>query len=773
MIVAMLFAVLPSGAALAEQIRVPEPSAKPKVVKKQVRRNFRPTMPVRNPVRPVVEPSDETIVVTNLLPPPDPFEAAETQPAEAQAPETLASETDQASDTASSEEPDEVTEIAEETSDETAEPTIVVTDLSPPDDPFVPAPDVEEPDEVAEDASNEPAQTDSAEASEETEEETEIVEAPSHDATVVIAVLPPEEVAAAEVPEAETPADDEPIETAVVTPPSEPAPVPVVSDSDEKSEASEAEPAPDAEQSETSESEPAPSDAETVETTPVEAELVPDDASETASSDDETEELVETVPEVVEPPAHPVVAAIRVTLADPSFRKSVRPAALKGLEGLYGTREEAPLWITDSGFSTNAQTLIGEIGKANDWGLDARAFDVPDAGDQHATVEEQAAAELKLDMAILKYARFAQGGRLSPKRVSKLFDQRPKFRDSKTVLVDLAAADVPSDYLLSLHPQHKQFKGLQAALVKARTNNNTRDVQHIAINMERWRWVPRQLGSYYVLNNVPEFNTRVVKNGKVIYVEKTIVGQLKYATPFFSAPMRNIVIHPDWTLPPTILNEDIAPNLKKPKTLFGGSNTAILRHHKIRVSYKGETINPDKVDWNKVNIHEYRFTQASGPANVLGNFKFNFPNRHAIYMHDTQERGLFSERVRTFSHGCIRVHDPARLAALLLAEDKGWPASRVDALVAQGENTVVAFRRPVPVHLTYFTATVGPDGRLQTFTDIYGLDGLMAPKLFDKPVHFQAPANSVVAGTNTRNRGPSNRRTGGGLGGLISGLFGN
>ncbi len=714
-IVAVLLAMLPSGAALAEQFHTPEAATKPKVIKKAVRHPFRPTMPARNPVRPVsaaAEPSDEAattdedqadeepIVVTNLLPPADPFEAAETKPAEALAPET-----EQASDTDDSEKSDNATETADEMSDKSAEQPTVVTDVSPPEDPFEldetesaetePANDTDDSEkpgeavEVAEESSDEPASASEKEQASEAEESNdapEAVAAPSHDATVVIEVLPPDDVA-----------------------------------------------------------------------------------------DDETETLVETVPEVVEPPAHPVVAAIRVTLADPDFRRGVRPAALKALESFYETHHDAPVWITESGFSTNAQTLIAEIGKASDWGLDVRAFDVPNADGLPSTPEKQAAAELKLDKAILKYARFAQGGRLTPSRISNLFDQRPSLRDPKTVLADLATADAPSDILVSLHPQHEQFKRLQAALVKARANNNTRDIQLIAINMERWRWMPRQLGSLHVWNNVPEFNTRVVKNGRNIYQEKTIVGQLKYATPFFSASMRNIVVHPDWTLPPTILNEDLAPNLQKPKTLFGQSNTAILRRHKIRVSLKGQPINPDEVDWNKVSIHKYTFTQPSGPTNVLGQFKFNFPNKHAIYMHDTPQRDLFGERVRTFSHGCIRVHQPARLATLLLAEDKGWSAAKINALVAQGENKVIALRRPVPVHLTYFTLTVGEDGRLQTFADIYGLDGRMAPKLFDKPVKFSAPADSVIAEANmrTRNRGRTNQQTGGGLGGLISGLFGN
>ena len=305
-------------------------------------------------------------------------------------------------------------------------------------------------------------------------------------------------------------------------------------------------------------------------------------------------------------------------------------------------------------------------------------FAVPRADAHPATEDDQAAAELKLDLAALKYARYAEGGRRSPSSYNPLFDQRPPIRDPKTVLAELAAASNPDAYLTSLQPQHEQFKRLHQALLKARERakasgtkpSNDRDVQLIVMNMERWRWLPRQLGALYVWNNVPEYNTRVVKNGKTIYVEKVIVGQLKYATPLFSAPMRNIVFHPNWTVPPTIVNEDLAPALQGGGGLFN-SNTAILTNHGLSVSLKGQPIDPDSVDWKNVNIRSYTFTQDPGPDNVLGQLKFNFPNRHAIYMHDTVQPELFDQTVRSLSHGCIRVHDPDQFAAVLLGEDKG------------------------------------------------------------------------------------------------------
>src|SRR6185295_3797067 len=140
----------------------------------------------------------------------------------------------------------------------------------------------------------------------------------------------------------------------------------------------------------------------------------------------------------------------------------------------------------------------------------------------------------------------------------------------------------------------------------------------------------------------------------------------------------------------------------------------------------GKPVNAATVDWSRANIRQYTFIQEPGPDNVLGVLKFNFPNRHAIYMHDTLQPELFNETDRTLSHGCIRVRQPDRLATLLLGEDKGWSAQQVKDMLAKGKNTGVVLKTPLPVHLTYFTAAVDAQGKFQTYNDVYGLDKKMA-----------------------------------------------
>ncbi|HBH41492.1 MAG TPA: hypothetical protein DDW26_06230, partial [Rhizobiales bacterium] len=297
-----------------------------------------------------------------------------------------------------------------------------------------------------------------------------------------------------------------------------------------------------------------------------------------------------------------------------------------------------------------------------------------------------------------------------------------------------------------------------------------RQIDTVIVNMERWRWMPAELGSYHVEDNIPEFIGRVVKNGKTVYATKVVVGLPKYATPIFSADMRSIVFNPEWVVPETIKLEDLQPALRGGG--FLGADTSILRDHELTVSYQGKPVDAGTVDWSHANILQYTFTQPPGPDNVLGTLKFNFPNKHAIYMHDTIQPEVFDETVRMASHGCIRVYEPARLAALLLAEDKGWSAQQVKDMLAKGNNSVVSLRHKVPVHVTYFTATVDEKGKVQAFADIYGLDSKMGSALFGKATKFDAVATEEAAASGGRKRSAWNSGRGG-LTDAISGLFGN
>ncbi len=517
-------------------------------------------------------------------------------------------------------------------------------------------------------------------------------------------------------------------------------------------------------------------------------------------------------PETAQAPASadPVVASIRSKLSDPAIRKDANTADLAALEAFYVTRP-GPLWVTEMGFSARAQAALFEIGEAEDWGLDPAAFELPPADALPRTPEEQAIAEIKLDLAILKYARFAKGGRLNPPEVSGLFDQAPSLRDPKIVLAEVEAAEAPDAYLQSLHPKHEQFQRLRKALLEARGKSEEgpvpadtakpadtaapaedakktdgakkaaaktpadkeRDIKRLVLNMERWRWMPENLGAVYVWNNSPEFMLYVMKDGKPIFADKTLVGTLNYATPVFTADMKTIVFNPDWIAPETVVKENVWPHLRE-------RNYSILRVHKLQVSYNGNRIDPERVDWNRVNPLSYTFLQKAGPGNNLGKIKFLYPNRHTVYMHDTLpvRKKYFKTASRLVGHECVRMEKPQSFAEVLLAEDKGWSAAQVKELWDKGNNSAVTIERSIPVHMVYFTAVADDKGMVSTFADAYGLDRKLAAALFGNangfpppPPDTSKPPPSETGVTRSTSSNSSRTASGSGIASSIGGFF--
>jgi L,D-transpeptidase YcbB len=439
---------------------------------------------------------------------------------------------------------------------------------------------------------------------------------------------------------------------------------------------------------------------------------------------------------VVEEPPPPknaaIVETIRGKLKDADLRKGANADDLAALEAFYAERSDPSLWMTEDGFSEKAQAVLDELNKAEEWGLSSQSFSVPSAATSPSTPDAQAIAELELDLAILKYARFAKGGRTTPTTLSKIIDQKLALPDPKMVMTEIAAADAPDDYLKSLHPKHEQFQKLREALASAREEGaKDADIERIVVNMERWRWMPDDLGPRYVQINVPEFMAFVVKDGKTVYEEKVVVGKQVYATPIFSADMTSIVFNPEWTVPPTVIREDLLPKLRAGGGgwFSSSSNTSVLKHHKLKVRYNGRPVDPNKIDWKKVNMRAISFHQPPGPTNVLGKVKFLYPNVHAVYMHDTIKKGLMDKEVRVEGHHCPRVANPGKFAGVLLAEDQNMTTEQIDKLMAKGHDSAVEIKTPIPVHTTYFTAVVDGEGEVKTFGDIYKLDAVVTKAL--------------------------------------------
>jgi murein L,D-transpeptidase YcbB/YkuD len=248
----------------------------------------------------------------------------------------------------------------------------------------------------------------------------------------------------------------------------------------------------------------------------------------------------------------------------------------------------------------------------------------------------------------------------------------------------------------------------------------------IAGNLERWRWIARDLGSRHVLVNVPAFELRVVEDENTVMTMRAVVGRPYRRTPLFSATMTYLVVSPYWQVPPGIAVRDILPAIKK--------DPAYLAERGIRVfqgwGAKEREIDPGTVEWDHLSASAfpYRFRQEPGDKNMLGRIKFMFPNLHNVYLHDTPLRELFQPARRDFSSGCIRIERPFELADYLLRGDPRWTRDAVAAAAAVDAETTIPLPAPIPVHIVYWTAWV-EDGVVQFRDDIYGRDAPLAAAL--------------------------------------------
>jgi murein L,D-transpeptidase YcbB/YkuD len=286
----------------------------------------------------------------------------------------------------------------------------------------------------------------------------------------------------------------------------------------------------------------------------------------------------------------------------------------------------------------------------------------------------------------------------------------------------------------------------------------------ILLNMERWRWLPENLGSFYVTVNVPEFMLRVMAEGSPIFTTRVVVGAPDTQTPIFSQEMQEIVFNPYWNVPNSIKTEEILPYIQRAggNSFFGGGswNTTIFQSHDLRINIRGREVDPSKLDWGRIDIRSLDIYQPPGSDNVLGNVKFLFPNKHDVYMHDTPQKLFFDMRVRAASHGCIRVQQPDQLALALLNHDQGWKATQVSSAIENGYDQHVALKQKIPIHITYFTLWVNDDGSISSFGDVYGHDARMAEALFGEKVVLDASsrANEIsVGGAPDRDRARQSR----------------
>lgn len=253
-----------------------------------------------------------------------------------------------------------------------------------------------------------------------------------------------------------------------------------------------------------------------------------------------------------------------------------------------------------------------------------------------------------------------------------------------------------------------------------------RRIRDIEINMERWRWLPRELGHRHIRVNIAGLYVQVLEGDSIAFESRIMVGQQYRMTPVFSDRMTYLVLNPTWTIPSGILEEDKLPLIRRDPNYLADNRIRVL-------DSAGREVSPTSIDWSTVTGRtSYRFRMDHWAENPLGNVKFMFPNAHAIYLHDTPNRE-FERGRRDFSSGCVRVENPMELAEYLLQDDPRWTRERIDAAVGTGREQTIPVRSPLPVHLMYWTVWAGIDGAVHFGEDIYDRDDALDRALRSAP----------------------------------------
>ncbi len=310
-------------------------------------------------------------------------------------------------------------------------------------------------------------------------------------------------------------------------------------------------------------------------------------------------------------------------------------------------------------------------------------------------------------------------------RLKKTFDLKENFSESFSY----------SDQLAEAVKKYQARNGLEVDgnLGKLTTSSLNisaeKRVEQIITNMERYRWAAEEMGDHYVIVNIADYQLQIYNNRKKTFEEKVIVGKPFRKTPVFSSKMTYLVFNPTWTVPPTILFNDMLPELRKDAGYAKTKNIRILQGQ----GSNAVEVDPYTVNWTSLSKSNFPYTlrQDPGPTNALGVVKFMFPNQYNVYIHDTPSKELFNKTERAFSSGCIRVKNPTMLAEYILKK-QGWDQNRIDQTIKEGKEQSILLKEPFPVHILYLTAWVS-DGLVHFRSDLYDRDNAVVNSLNTAP----------------------------------------
>ena len=385
------------------------------------------------------------------------------------------------------------------------------------------------------------------------------------------------------------------------------------------------------------------------------------------------------------------LSAMLVALASPTMPGAIQTAAFAqsapaqpAVQAPAVLAQPAPVWRRRA-----AEELLAYIQRIEEEGLDPAAYS-PDELREAIGSGDDAVLTPVASRIFLRLSADLSGGQVrGDSRVQWYLPDTSINGNEQQLRLARAAEGNVDEVLDSLLPTHPQYSGLKRAL-SLTTPEDTARRDLIRANMERWRWMPRDLGERHVIVNVPAFTAAVVDNGRVTVRHRAVVGARRTPTPQLSATISAVTLNPWWNVPQSIVRE-MGGRFGSDYVVRRDGGTVIAR-------------------------------QRPGPRNALGRLKIEMPNNHAIYLHDTPAQALFARPVRAFSHGCIRTQNVRDFAAVLLAPTGQWDRAAIDRGIDAGTTQSVPLAEPIPVYIAYFTAAATNDGNIVTYADIYGRD---------------------------------------------------
>jgi L,D-transpeptidase YcbB len=356
------------------------------------------------------------------------------------------------------------------------------------------------------------------------------------------------------------------------------------------------------------------------------------------------------------------------------------------------------------------------------------------------SLEPKDSGYIKLKLALNEFlpkAHFKNYTVISTKdstRIPALLFQRLSEEDS-TLLADENPDSIKVSTAIKKYQKRKEIKAdgkISSALIERLNNSDKQKFIRIAINLDRYKLLPA-MPEQYIFVNIPSFYLRLMQSDTIVLKSRVVVGKPITRTPIITSAINNMITYPKWTIPESIIKKEILPGLKS------DPGYTIRKGYSI-VDEEGNEINPYTIKWVKYKEGiPYKVVQGSGDDNALGVLKFNFANKYSVYLHDTNQRYLFSNKKRALSHGCVRVQAWNELAKFILRNDSlnsknAIPMDSLDTWLSTKQKKYIPVRRPIPLFIRYFTCDVNNDGKLVFYEDIYEEDMLISEKIFTNKI---------------------------------------